>query len=407
METQGRETLTENPPAPAAVSPAESLPQTVTVGGQEIRVFIESAPYFDALVQDIARARRRVWVEVYIFANDAGGTRIAEALKERARAGLDVRVLYDAAGSYFTPNKFFADMQAVGIKVHAFHTLWEGLRAMKLLRFINRRNHRKLIVVDDHVGYFGGMNLIDNAEPTGHEKGAIAGSSQGWRDVHVRFAGTQVSQLAESWERSWLRATGEKIPRRPRAYCRGTISGDGDAIHFFDSGWGKRYSRAARVYNSLLRRARESVWISMAYFIPVGKVLRSLLRARRRGARVRVIVPGKSDVKIVQRATAYLYARLLKRGVRFYERQERMLHSKVMVVDGIWTVVGSCNLDPRSLWLNLEFMAVIRSPALAELMINICRGEIAASKRLHLKDARGTWSDRLLNRLAWSFRWWL
>lgn len=384
---------------------APPAPPRVVVAGHTLTVFVESPPLIDAMVQDILAARHRVWLEVYIFYHDASGQRIAAALKQKAREGLDVRVLYDAIGSVTTATRFFAEMQAVGVKVHAFHTLWEGLRRFRPLTVLNRRNHRKLLILDDQVGYFGGMNIVENAEPIAAQK--TKPISSGWRDVHLRLEGPQQSELAESFDRSWRRAHDEKVRRRPRAYRRAVLPGKEESIRFFDSGWGFKYSRAARVYTALIRRARYSILISMAYFIPVGKVLRALLRARRRRVRMRIVLPGKSDVPLVQRATSYLYGKLLKRGFRLYERQQRMLHSKVIVVDGIWTVVGSCNLDPRSLWINLEFLAVIRSPALAQVMTEIVRHEMAASRRVRLKDFAPSWTTRLINALCWSLRWWL
>jgi cardiolipin synthase len=148
--------------------------------------------------------------------------------------------------------------------------------------------------------------------------------------------------------------------------------------------------------------------MSMAYFLPVGKVLADLLRAHRRGVLVRVVVPGVSDVPLVQHATQHLYGQLLRRRFHIYERQEHMLHGKVMVVDDRWTLLGSSNLDPRSFWINLEFMAVVHSRTLAKAMKEIILFEIAHSRRIRLKEyALRGWRQRLIDRVAWAFRWWL
>ena len=137
-------------------------------------------------------------------------------------------------------------------------------------------------------------------------------------------------------------------------------------------------------------------------------MLRAIVGARRRGATIQVIVPAESDVKLVRWATRYLYPKLLQGGIELYERESRMLHSKMMVVDGAWSVVGSCNLDPRSLEINLEFVAVIRSVALAELVTQIHRDELAASRRVTTADiARRTIWQRLGDRVAYLLRWWL
>jgi cardiolipin synthase len=406
-ELGGNSRAEEQALAPFAVE------QTVTVAGHELTVFVESPPLFESILRDIQGAKERVWVEVYIFFNDPMCKKISEAMQARAREGLDVRVLYDALGSSSTPNAFFSEMTNAGIRVHAFHSLLEGFRRFRPLTILNRRNHRKVIVIDDRIGYFGGMNLVENVEDVGQEKAQGRPTSSGWRDVHVRLVGLQQSELAESFDRSWRRAHGEKVERRPRVYRRAlqvvtSREGQEETIRFFDSGPGTRYSRAGRVFTRLMRRARFQITLSMAYFIPVGMTLRALLGARRRGVRVRVIVPGKSDVKLVQRATNYLYEMLLKRGFRIYERRQRMLHSKAMVVDDLYTVVGSCNLDPRSLYINLEFLAVIRSQTFARVIGRICRFETRQSTRVTLGAVRKVgWWQRVLNRGAWALRWWL
>ncbi|HVX83919.1 MAG TPA: phospholipase D-like domain-containing protein [Phycisphaerae bacterium] len=383
------------------------------VAGHELTVFVESPPLFEALLKDIAAATKRVWIEVYIFFNDPSCVRVSQALQAKAREGLDVRVLYDAVGSSSTPNAFFNEMIDAGVRVHAFHSLMEGFRRFRPFTILNRRNHRKIIVVDDRIGYFGGMNLVENVEgDADEEKAQDKPTSSGWRDIHVRLVGPQQQELAISFERAWLRAHGQKAPRRSRSYRRAlqaTAATNGDeAIHFFDSGPGRRYSRAGRVFARLIRRARYQVTLSMAYFIPVGAPMRALLGARRRGVRVRVIVPGKSDVAIVQRATCHLYDQLLRRGFRIYERRQRMLHSKTMVVDDQYTLVGSCNLDPRSLYINLEFLGVIRSQHFARIIARICRYETKNSTRVTRQSCRrqSRW-QRFLDRLAWSVRWWL
>jgi cardiolipin synthase len=177
---------------------------------------------------------------------------------------------------------------------------------------------------------------------------------------------------------------------------------------FFDTGPGRSRSRAGAIFRRLLGAARQTIWVSMAYFLPIGGVLRAFLAAARRGVTIRVITPGESDVPLVQFATRHLHDRLLRRHIRLYERQGRMLHSKVLVVDDEWSLVGSSNLDPRSLNINLELIAVIRSKELARTLVAIARYELAHSERITGRTARQRgWWERLTNRLAWAVRWWL
>lgn len=386
---------------------ANAGPMTAKVAGHELTLFIETWPLVHAMLRDIRAARTRVWLETYIFDDDAVGRAIADALRESAAAGVQIRVLYDAIGSSYTSWNFFRQLEQAGVQVHAFHSVREALWRFSFLRILNRRDHRKLLVIDDTIAYFGGMNLIDTT------RGAVPPTellpmSAGWRDVHVRLSGPQQREVAESFDRIWRLAHGEPISRRPKAYRRGALAGGKESIQFFDSGPGLKHTRAGRLFARLIRSARRRITFSMAYFLPVGAVLRELLRAPRRGVPVRIVVPGESDVALVQHASHYLYTRLLRRRIRIYERQANMLHSKVMIADNAWVVIGSCNLDARSLWINFEFLAVIHSETLARMMTRIVGEEIANSKRITLEEFRERhWWRRLLNRLAWALRWWL
>ncbi len=380
----------------------------VTVAGHELTLFVEIGPLLSAMVHDIAAARTRVWLETYIFFDDAVGRAVADALKERARAGVEVRVLCDAIGSQWTSSLFFRELEHAGVQVHIFHSLWEACWRFSFLRVLNRRDHRKLLVIDDRVAYFGGMNIADPGAVLASHPPSHLPRSLGWRDVHVRLVGPQQAEVAESFDRSWRAAHGERVPRRPRAYRHAVLTQGGESIQFFDSGPGRRQTHAARLFTRFLKLAQRSITLSMAYFLPVGPVLTALLKAPRRHVRVQVVVPGDSDVPLVQSATRHLYDRLLRRKVRIYERQGHMLHSKVMVVDDDWSVVGSSNLDARSLYLNHEFLAVIHSPQLARALTEIVEGEIACSARISFKAYRArSWWRRLIDRLAWMLRWWL
>jgi cardiolipin synthase len=411
-----------------AQGPAERvvLPQ-VEVAGNGLTLFEGSMALIEAMVADIRQAKRRVWLESYTIADDAAGRAIADALIERAAAGVDVRVIYDAIGSLTTPQAYFDRLIAGGHQVHAFHSIRDNLWKFAFLRILNRRDHRKLLAVDDRVAYFGGMNIVDQrgiATPADLKRRNLPASA-GWRDLHVRLVGLKQAEIADDFERLWRwKHLGRvrQVGAPPSAPLRGLdapysrtrwrvkelLDADDDAIHFFASRPGRKKRRVARVLAPLIRRARREITVSMAYFIPVGRVQRELLRARRRGVRVRVVVPGESDVPAVCWATRHLCQKLLARGIHVYERQDLMLHSKVMVIDGEWTVVGSCNLDPRSLRLNLEFFAVIRSAAMAAAAASFCRHELSHSRRVRLSEIRNRplW-QRIRDRLAWSIRGWL
>ena len=382
----------------------------VDVAGHRLELFTETHLLFEAMLADIAVAKKRVWLETYIFAHDPAGMAIAAALQQRARAGLDVRLLYDALGSQHTDPELFTTLSSAGVHVHAYHRIGEALRSIiALFIILNRRDHRKLLVVDDRCAYFGGMSIHDHghlfrASPTD----ASVEPAAAWRDLHIRLTGPQQFEVADSFERSWMHAMGQTMTRRPRAYRRVKLRSSAESIHFFDTGPGLNFSRAPRVYRRLLSQSSHSVVLAMAYFIPVGRVMREIVRARRRNVHVHVLVPTLTDVPIAQYATWYLYRKLLRIRIRLYERRNRVMHTKTMVVDRQWTVVGSANMDPRSLFINLEFMAVIRSRVFAQAVMRVCRYEMRRSRRVRFSDFKArTLRQRLLSMLAYSFRWWL
>jgi cardiolipin synthase A/B len=399
------------------------------VAGHDVTLFEESPPLIAAMIDDIERARQRVWLESYIIADDAAGRAVGEAMIRRAAAGADCRVMYDYVGCAATPASFFHWLARSGVQVHAYRSLWESIWHFRSLWMFHRRDHRKLLVMDDRVAYFGGMNIIDQSgiRTVEEAKARNLPASAGWRDVHVRLVGPRQREVADAFARLWRRSLGGRldrlanlgrlaplahlaVPRRrwPRWPIRRMLSEHGEGLYFFDCRPQLRHRRPNRVLVPLLRQARRSITLSMAYFIPQGRVLRELLRATRRGVTVRVIVPGHSDVRTVQWASRHFYDKLLRRGIRIYERKDQMLHSKVMVIDEEWSLIGSCNLDPRSLWINLEFFAVFRSRAMANELRRVCRFEMRNSRRVTLNDSlRRPWWQRLLDRLAWSMRRWL
>jgi cardiolipin synthase len=379
------------------------------VAGHDVTIFEESPPLIAAMIDDIEQAQQRVWLESYIVANDAAGRAVGEAMIRRAAAGVDCRILYDYVGSASTPASFFAWLERSGVQVRGYRSLGRALWRVRSLRWFHRRDHRKLLIIDDRAAYFGGMNIVDQSgiRTVEQAKAHMLPASAGWRDVHLRLAGPRQREVADAFARLWRRPRPLSRNRRrwPRWPVRSMFTEADEGIYFFDCRPQLRHRRPTRVLVPLLRQARHTITLSMAYFIPQGAVLRELLRASRRGVKVRVIIPGKSDVQYVQWATRHFYSKLLRRGIRIYERKDQMLHSKVMVIDDEWSLIGSCNLDPRSLWYNLEFFAVFRSAAMASAIRRICCYEMRNSRRVTLIDCLGRpWWQRLLDRLAWSFR---
>lgn len=388
-------------------------PISIDVAGQQLTLFFNTETQIELMLADIRSATQRVWLETYIFLGDRVGQMIATALQERALAGVDVRVHYDAVGCLVTPRRFFAELETAGVHLHCFHSAWESLQRFAFFKMFNRRNHRKLLVIDDQVAYFGGMNIVDHACETPGESPKRSRMAIGWRDVHVRLQGTLQHEFAASFELSWRRARRDDYqPIEPRLPLRSILNCDEPAetewLRFFDSGPGPRSDRSARVFTRLLNTARQRVTFSMAYFLPVGRVRRALFRCSKRGVATQIVLPAQTDMPLIQRATRYFYQVLLSRKFEIYERAEWMLHTKLLIVDDEYVVLGSSNFDIRSLWINWEFFALIRSKRLAAVLSEVIAREIQSSRRITRSHWRTqSWWQRWLDRCAWSLRLWL
>jgi cardiolipin synthase len=379
------------------------------VNGNELQFFTESGAYLHALRNDFLSARKRIWIESYTISDDEKLRDLMAVVREKASSGLDCRVTYDAVGSFQTASRFWDEMKESGVKVYAYRPLRYGWWRTRFLQRFQRRSHRKLIVVDEQISYFGGMNLADlggSANPPSFEMSAPA--QPAWRDVQVRMAGEATAKVAKAFlalrpETETSSSQGQANPSRAQVF-----SSAEEAIYFIDSRPRMKYRRPAPYFRSLIRRANTRITIAMAYFLPFGGVLRTLRKAARRGVAIEVIVPAESDVRLVQWATQHMYEKLIKQGFAVYERRDQMLHSKVMVVDGEWSVVGSCNFDPRSFLINLEFFAIIRSKGIAQQLNEILDYERANSNRIGEDSHRkSSLMQRLIRRIAWSFRRWL
>lgn len=302
---------------------------------------------YPSMLEAIAGAKSHVHLEMYIWADDVTGNRFREAFIDRARNGCRVRVLYDAIGSFSLPARFLDSMRAVGIEVIEFHPVapWRPRWGL------NQRNHKKILIVDDRVGFTGGINLSDENLP-------VDEGGKGWFDWHVRIEGSAVRDLAHAFLHTWVRAGGGAFadpqvypaPSKDAALGVQVISN----VRLQDR-W-----RMHRAYLWAIRHAEHEIDIMNAYFIPEMDLRNAFRDATRRGVTVRVIVPSVSDVPAVAYASRHVHKKLLERGVRIFEwPPEHMMHAKLGVIDGVWSTIGSYNLDHRSLRHNLEVGLVV------------------------------------------------
>ena len=300
---------------------------------------------FQTIFDTINRAEKLICLQFYIFKNDGTGIGLSELLRQKSRKGVKVYVLYDHFGSFGTPRSFWKEMRLEGIKIRASHPFkWTAPFHYA------HRDHRKLIVVDSKRAFTGGLNIAN--EYSGFH---LRRRSRGWRDTGILVEGPIVNELFGTFKKSWATWGGEKIfSRRNSEEAHGKIPEDGiPALPIFV------YSRKGRKrMRNLLRysidHARTRVVLTTAYFIPSRRLMEKLEAAVRRGVKVRLLVPGKSDIPAASYAGRAFFSRLLKSGIEIYTYLGEMLHAKAYLFDDRWSIVGSTNLDYQSFVYNDE-----------------------------------------------------
>ena len=331
------------------------------ISGNRVTLLHDGEQAFPAMLAAIAEARREILLEMYWFASDRVGRLFADALIERAKAGVRVRVIYDAVGSVQSENRLFARMREAGCEVEQYNPIapW---RARFEIGVLNNRDHRKILAVDRCIGFTGGVNLGDEWAPR-----KLGGD--GWRDDTIRIEGPAVEQMCNIFEHGWRLLveprTETHLQNRPPVE---TGNGHGSKVRILANHYFRERRAIRQAYLGQIRSAQRSVCITNSYFVPDGAIRRVLSQAVERGAEVRVIVPGLSDVRAVRHAASRLYGRLLRAGIQLFEWQGSVLHSKTAIIDGRWCTVGTYNLDSRSLRFNLEVTAAIEDTDLARAM---------------------------------------
>jgi cardiolipin synthase len=324
--------------------------------GNEITLLDSGGETFPAMLAAIEAAQRQILLETYILEDDRTGNRFAAALRAKAKAGVDVRLLFDAVGGLGLSTDWINSLVDDGIKVVEFHPIAPWRRRFNL----SRRDHRKILVVDDAVGFTGGINISD-------DYASVADGGRGWHDTHCRLRGPAVLDLARLFRATWIYAGGQPYPAPARAENT-SLSDDGVLARILENGRRRRKKEIRRAYLHAINFARETIHIENAYFIPDLSMRRALRRAAARGVDVRVIVPGRSDVQAVHYASLYVGRLLARRGVHILRWTGVMLHSKMAVIDGVWSAIGSYNFDARSFFYNLEVVAEVLDPQHGRIM---------------------------------------
>jgi len=339
------------------------------VGGNAVTELLNGDQIFPPMLAAIKAAKKSVTFETYIYWSGDIGKQFADALSERARAGVPVHVLLDWVGSAKIEESYLAEMKEAGVQIEKFHKPhWYNLARL------NNRTHRKLLVVDGQVGFTGGVGIAPAW--TGH-----AQDPDHWRDSHYLVRGPAVAQMQATFLDNWLKVTGEVL--HGEAYFPAIAPAGGQKAQMFSSSPSSGSESMQLMYHLAITAAEHSIDLSVAYFVPDDLTRKLLMDALARGVRVRLVTPGEhTDTETVKAASRATWGELLQAGAEIYEYGPTMYHCKVMIVDQLLVSVGSTNFDNRSFRLNDEANLNVYDAAFAQRQTQVFEDDIQRSRRV-------------------------
>lgn len=369
------------------------------VVGNKVELLLDGPATYASMFTAINAAVDNINLETYILEPDEIGQSLVDALLVKQRTGVQVNLLYDSVGSLSTPKEFFQPLVDAGAHVLEYNPV-DPRKARKDWA-LNERDHRKLLVVDGRIAYVGGINISSVysagsfSRPFSHRK-TVRHTADGptWRDTHLRIEGPVVSEFQHLFMATWEKQQGDALGGHkyfPRLSNKGS-----EVVRAIGSSPSDPYSLMYVTLISAINSAESQICLTNAYFLPDPQLLAALKNAATRGVDVRLLLPGKSDSDLVLYASRSFYRELLDSGIRIYERQDALLHSKTAMIDGVWSTVGSTNLDWRSRLNNQEIDAVILGQDFGNRMQAMFDQDLQASRQITLDD----WENRsLLSRL--------
>ncbi len=370
-------------------------------------ILLQDGPItYEHMFAAIRNARDHINMETYIIEDDEIGNLFADLLIEKQAQGVAVSLIHDSVGTLNVPAAFFKRLTDGGVKVLEFNPV-NPLTAKKGWD-VNQRDHRKLLIIDGRSVFLGGINISSVHSGGSYSRHATqrpAGSPP-WRDTHLQVEGPVVGEFQKLFLATWAKQKGEPLEARdyfPKLASQGT-----EIVRAIGSSPDEPYSLIYATLISAISNAETSVYLTNAYFVPDPQLLAALRTAVQRGVDVRLILPSKTDSWLVFHAGRSYYAGLLDDGVRIYERRNALLHSKTALIDGVWSTVGSTNLDWRSFLHNEEVNAVILGQAFGAQMRAMFDADLAASRQItpELWQQRPL-GDRLKEIAAQMWEYWL
>ena len=356
------------------------------LGGNRATTLLNGDEIFPAMLEALRGARRTITFEMYIYWSGTIGKAFADVLAERARAGVKVHVLIDGVGSGKLDDTLIREMEQAGVEIRRYNP-----PRFYTIGRLNNRTHRKLTVVDGALGFTGGVGIADQWTGTAQDP-------EHWRDTHYRIEGPVVAQMQSAFMDNWTEVTGHVL--HGEAYFPPLKAVGPERAQIFTSSPGGGSDSMQLMYLLSIAAARRSIDLSAAYFVPDDVEVNTLVEAMKRGVRLRIIVPGPvTDSEVVRRASRSTWGRLLEAGAEIREYQPTMFHCKVMVVDGLWTSVGSTNFDNRSFAVNDEANLNVYDRDFARVQARVFEDDFKRSRRVSLEE----WRNRPWREKAWEY----
>ncbi len=381
------------------------------ISGNKVTLLVDGPATYASMLKAIDAAKHNVDFETFIFDDDEVGQRFAEEFLKKEAEGVQVNIIYDAMGSRNTPLTFFQRMRDNGINVLEFNPVDPFLLIVGKLHLAHR-DHRKILVVDGSTAFTGGVNIshVYSGAPSGisgeHGKAEMKEeeSEKPWRDSHIRIEGPAVVEFQNLFFETWTNKKG--APLRGNDYFPQLKRRGSDLMQVVGSTPGEQNRITFFMYVAAFLNAQRSIHLTTPYFVPDKQTVTALMDAAKRGLDVKIILPKTSDSKLTIYAGHYYYSNLLRAGVKIYERQHVMIHAKTCVVDGVWSTVGSTNMDLWSFLHNNEANAIIISKDFASEMEGLFASDLKQSKEVRLDEWRkrplfpriGEWFAHLFRR---------
>jgi cardiolipin synthase A/B len=376
----------------------ESVSGSPLTSGNKVTLLIDGPATYAAMFKAMQNARDHINLETFIIEDDETGRRFSDLLLEKQAEGVQVNLIYDSRGSFSTPDPFFQRLRDAGIQVLAFNPI-NPLKARGSWN-VAHPDHRKILIVDGKVVFTGGINISEvyASRLSGRSRRSRGKQDKKapipWRDTDVQIEGPVVAEFQKLFLDTWQLQKGAELSER--TYFP-DLKAEGNAlVRAVGSSPGEANRLTFILYVSAITFAEHSLHLTNAYFVPDKETVEALRDAARRGVDVKLLLPGNTDTSLTLNAGRYYYSRLLKSGVKLYERRDVLLHAKTAVIDGVWSTVGSTNMDFWSFSRNDEVNAVVLNKEFAEDMEKMFAGDLAKSHEIRLEE----WKKRpLLNRI--------